>query len=363
MYKSASSSFFLGASTPGGFHSLFSYLHIPEEGWRLYIIKGGPGTGKSTLMKKVASAAAKRGLYHERIYCSSDPSSLDAVIIPSLKVSIADGTAPHVLEPQYPGISEITVDLGQFRDDRLLRKNSDRIIEITKENKFCHKKCTDFLYAAKSAENDTASIILSALKIERLHKFAEKLSEAKLTAVSDTEGQIHKRFLSGITPEGIVIFKDTVKEMCDNIYVLDDPYGSASCVILKILMLKAKEQGIDSIACYCPMSPDYKPEHVIFPSLSLGFYTANRYHTAEFSDAKHIDCRRFLNTDIISRHKNRIAFNNRSRDELLNEAVLQLKKAKSIHDELEKYYIEAMDFDKSSKFYERLISNEIFMNN
>ncbi len=360
MYKSASSSFFLGASTPGGFHSLFSYLHIPEEGWRLYIIKGGPGTGKSTLMKKVASAAAKRGLYHERIYCSSDPSSLDAVIIPSLKISIADGTSPHVLEPQYPGISEITVDLGQFRNDRLLRNNADKIIEITKENKFCHKKCTDFLYAAKSADNDTAGIILSALRIERLHKFAEKLSEARLTAVSDSEGRIHKRFLSGITPEGIVVFTDTMKEMCENIYVLDDPYSQASSVILRILMMKAKEQGIDSIACYCPMSPEYKPEHVIFPSLSLGFYTANRYHPDKFSEAKHIDCKRFLNTDIISRHKNRIAFNNRSRDELLNEAVLKLKKAKSIHDELEKYYIAAMDFDAAQKSADSLINNEIF---
>ena len=35
----------------------------------------------------------------EYILCSGDPDSLDAVIIPSLKLAWADGTAPHALEP------------------------------------------------------------------------------------------------------------------------------------------------------------------------------------------------------------------------------------------------------------------------
>lgn len=355
MYKCASSSFFLGASTPTGFYSLFSGLHCPEEGWKLYIIKGGPGTGKSTLMKRVAREAEKRGLYYEKIFCSSDPDSLDAVIIPSLKISIADGTAPHVIEPTYPGISEVTLDLASFRNDDILCENSRKIIELTKENKLCHKKCTDFLYAAKGVDNDTASIILSALRIERLHKFSEKLAQVKLTAFSDNKAKAQKRFLSAITPGGFAVLRDTISDMCENIYVLDDPWGHAAAVILKVLSIKAKEQGIDSIMCCCPMSPEYKPEHLIFPGLSLGFYTANRYHPDDFTAAKHIDCKRFLNTDVISKHKNRIAFNNRSRDELLNEAIRNLSKAKSLHDELEKYYGNAMNFCAVAAYSEEII--------
>lgn len=355
MYKCPSSSFFMGASSPSGFCSLFSGLHYPEKGWRLYIIKGGPGTGKSTLMKKAAAEAEKRGLYFEKIFCSSDPSSLDAVIIPSLKISIADGTSPHVIEPQYPGVSEITLDLGQFRNDEKLNESRDKIIELTKENKAKHKKCTDFLFAAGSVDSDTASIILSALKIERLHKFAEKLSEVKLRAFSDSVPVTAKRFLSALTSEGYVVFRDTLSGICEDIYVLDDPYGHAAAVILKVLSIKAREQGIDSIICHCPMSPEYKVEHLIFPDLSLGFYTSNRYHPDDFGNAKHIDCKRFLNTDILSRHKNRIAFNNRSKDELLCEALNNLSKAKSVHDELEKYYINAMDFTSLAQFSDNFI--------
>ena len=48
--KSAS---FLGANTPKGFVSLFDELYNPYDNTDAYIIKGGPGTGKSTLMKSV----------------------------------------------------------------------------------------------------------------------------------------------------------------------------------------------------------------------------------------------------------------------------------------------------------------------
>lgn len=355
MYMVSSSSFFLGASAPTGFHSLFSELHSPENGWTLYILKGGPGTGKSTLMKKIAAECERRGHYYERIYCSSDPKSLDAVIIPSLKISIADGTAPHVLEPKYPGISEKLIDLGTFRDDGILIKNRERIIELTKENSAQHKSCTAFLAAAKSAANDNTAVALSALRIARVHKFAEKLAGAKLKSGTDTKVQLKKRFLSGFTPEGLVMFRESFSELCEERIVLTDSFGCASSVIIKILALKAAELGIQGMICYCPMSPEMKPEHLIFPELSLGFYTANRHHPDDFGKTLGIDCKRLYDSDILSRHKNRIAFNNRSKDELITEAINKLAAAKSIHDELEKYYIEATDFDKMAEYTEKLI--------
>ncbi len=355
-----SSSFFLGANTPVGFYSLFSELYDADKGWRMYIIKGGPGTGKSTFMKKAAAECDRRGLYCERIFCSSDPKSLDAVIIPSLKVSIADGTAPHTLEPKYPGAVEITLDFGQFRNDRLLSEEREAIIEKTKENSYHHKKCIDFMSAARVAENDTLAVALSAMRIERLHKFAERLAENKLKAVGDARGNVSKRFLSAVTPEGFTVFSDTLCSLCENRVVLKDSFGCASGVIIKLLALKAAEQGLDCIVCYCPMSPEYSAEHLIIPSLSLGFFTANSHHPADFSVSQQIDCMRFYDSDILSRHKNRIAFNKRSCDELLRGAVEKLKSAKVTHDALEQYYIRAMDYERLAVYCEEVI-DEIFL--
>ena len=51
--------YFLGANSPAGFYSLYSELLSPETANAIYILKGGPGCGKSTLMRRVAQQAAQ----------------------------------------------------------------------------------------------------------------------------------------------------------------------------------------------------------------------------------------------------------------------------------------------------------------
>ena len=53
--------YFAAANTEKGFCSLFGEIFAPEELSWLYIIKGGPGTGKSTFMRGVGEAARERG--------------------------------------------------------------------------------------------------------------------------------------------------------------------------------------------------------------------------------------------------------------------------------------------------------------
>ena len=43
--------YFLGANSPTGFYSLYPELIQPERARTIYILKGGPGCGKSTLMR------------------------------------------------------------------------------------------------------------------------------------------------------------------------------------------------------------------------------------------------------------------------------------------------------------------------
>ena len=88
--------FFLGANSSDGFVSRFESAYSPDGRWRCYIIKGGPGTGKSTFIRRIISAMAEQGEKIEIIPCSSDPSSLDAAIFPDKKIAVFDGTAPHV---------------------------------------------------------------------------------------------------------------------------------------------------------------------------------------------------------------------------------------------------------------------------
>ncbi|MEG0824825.1 MAG: hypothetical protein RSG86_03640 [Oscillospiraceae bacterium] len=87
--------YFLGANSPSGFVSLYDALLPRESAAAIYYLKGGPGCGKSTLMRAVGRRAHDAGLDTEYILCSGDPDSLDGIVIPALGIAVADGTAPH----------------------------------------------------------------------------------------------------------------------------------------------------------------------------------------------------------------------------------------------------------------------------
>ena len=84
--KNEFSKCFLAANSGEGFVSYFSDCYNYADGWRAYIIKGGPGTGKSSFMKYVTAKAQERGYDIELCPCSSDPDSLDGVIIKEIKM-------------------------------------------------------------------------------------------------------------------------------------------------------------------------------------------------------------------------------------------------------------------------------------
>lgn len=137
--------FFLGANTPGGFVGYIDDLYDAKDGWQAYIIKSGPGTGKSSLMRAVLDKLTDLGQEAEVICCSSDPNSLDGVLFPAMKMCILDGTAPHVIEPSYWGAVEQIIPLASCMDTALLHRQAPAVIAATDANKAMHARCRKFL--------------------------------------------------------------------------------------------------------------------------------------------------------------------------------------------------------------------------
>ena len=88
--------YFLGGNTAFGFRG-FHDAEIARAD-RAILLKGGPGTGKSSLMKRIAREAAERGMDTEMWMCSGDPSSADGVYIKDLDTVVADATSPHAVD-------------------------------------------------------------------------------------------------------------------------------------------------------------------------------------------------------------------------------------------------------------------------
>lgn len=89
---------FFGASTPDG--SVNYIDNLTENLSARYFIKGRPGTGKSTFLKRLVKCANEKGFDTEIYYCSFDKDSLDMVIVPKLSFCVFDSTAPHEMFPK-----------------------------------------------------------------------------------------------------------------------------------------------------------------------------------------------------------------------------------------------------------------------
>ncbi len=132
--------YFLGANSAFGFHSCYDTFCRPSDGDFLHVIKGGPGCGKSSFMRKIGKAAEEAGLQVEYVLCSGDPDSVDGVYLPERKLGYVDGTAPHTIDVPYPGVYGSYLDLGQFYDCSALQCKAETIVQLNTEYKSLYKK-------------------------------------------------------------------------------------------------------------------------------------------------------------------------------------------------------------------------------
>ena len=264
--------FFLGSCTPRGFSTFASEL--AEECGAVDYIKGGSGCGKSTFLRRIADEAAARGLEVWRFLCSSDPQSLDAVVLPSLGRGWVDATAPHVLEPTLCAGREGYVDFGAFYDRAGIARVEPELRRRKRENAAQYPLVTACLAAADRLL-DPARAMWEEPRCRRdLEELAGCLA---LTALrpSGRQGRVRRRFLSAVTPEGLSFCTETAAAVCGRVYVLEDSYGLAPALLQRVLE-QALQLGQTCLVCYTPLQPDGAPAHLLVPGAGAAFVRAVR---------------------------------------------------------------------------------------
>lgn len=344
--------YFMGYSTPNGFTT---HLRDDIESGKFttYIIKGGPGTGKSSMMKKIASELSDLD-EPEIYYCSSDPSSLDAVLFDNLKVIIADGTAPHVIEPTYPGAREVLVDLGECWDLSSLISDKDGIIDSTNRNQKYHLLAKKYLSAIISVNEDITSIGDCALDISKLDSYCERLSSKLFPKkkIPDDQGKIRFKQMTAFTPDGVITLANNFDGL--KVYKVDDECFAVTDKLLKQLAEYSCDNGYDVIISKNVFLSGSVYQHLIIPEIETAFVSGI---SDEISNVTKINAMRFYDRDILKDKHKRLMFDKGIVSELTDEMIFALKTAKDIHDELECYYIKAMNFDKVNETSQKLIEH------
>lgn len=340
--------YFLGANAPSGFYSLYSQLLPLPHAQSIYLLKGGPGCGKSTFLRQVARAAEQNSLRVEYILCSGDPDSLDAIVIPSLRVALADATAPHVLEPNCPGAVDCYVDLGQCYDRSALKKLRFEIHAATDGYKQCYQRAYRCLNAAGTLCEDIRGTVLTDTAQQWLTRRARSVLHRELRAHRrERIGQVKQRFLNAVTHKGYLSLYDTALAQCPTVYELQDNYGLSHELLLPLLT-GAVELGLDVVACPDPMAPD-RLLHLLIPETGTAFLSSTPSAVFPDTPKRRIRLDSGCDTSLLRLNRTRLRFAKKVSASLIDEAVSSLAQAKSMHDELEAIYNPYVDFDRVSR--------------
>ena len=360
--------FFPGNNTPLGFFSYYKYVLGQREANRIICIKGGPGTGKSTFLRKIALHFVQQGEDIDYLHCSADEDSLDGIILKEKKIALIDGTSPHTIDPITPGAVDKIINLGEFWNEEGISVNKAEIIDLNEETSRWYRIAYNYLNAAKSVYRSIEEIYNNAAQASEIYRLVADIigKEYGNIDISLHPGRKKKFFASAITATGVVHYIPSLLSSMRTVYMVNNPIGFSNNSFMEIISEGAIYRGLDVECYYCPMCPDEKIEHIIIPKLNLAFVTMNEYHDIEpweISDLWEndqeiilIDMNDYMKSCNIEKNKDLIATLKEEFDILLNKTFTNLNKAKETHMLVEGMYIPNMNFTQVSNLVQNTIA-------
>lgn len=347
---------FPGGNTSLGFFSYYGSILPQEEADRIFILKGGPGVGKSTFMRRIGEIMSEKGYDVELLHCSSDNCSLDGIHIPALKTAFIDGTSPHVVDPKSPGAVDEILYFGDFWDEAGLRARKREIVETNKEIAYIFSQAYQYLKAAAAIYEGNAAIYQKALDSSKLNACAARLVFELFGAGAGAAGDGKERalFASALTPNGYCHYLDSVLT-AGRVYELRGGLGTGEHRILDKVKAAAVERGYDVEAFYCALHP-HKPEHLVIPALNAAVTTSNGYHSSTVPKCFSANIQDFMKPEVLERYGEDLRQNTEEFERLMSIALQTIKKAKTLHDYLETLYVPHIRFEEIDLLFEKTIN-------
>ncbi len=326
--------YFAASNTAKGFVSYFDE-NFRGRADRCYIIKGGPGTGKSRLMHEMADAFLQAGGEVEYYYCSSDPSSLDGLYVTcdGYSIAVMDGTAPHAEDISSPGTEDNLIDLGRFWDSRILRSCKNEIDSLVRKKKTAYASAYRALSAYGTLTEAADTLALEAVDVAAISDECAKIAR-------DMRGEGFLRTpISAVGMKGMVSF-DSFSESAQLALSIIDSRGYGISHIYFDSLVRAVGTG--------RVAP-----HPIIPSrycaiLAGGVSITERQPLS--ADDKALDVAEFVDRSVYLEQKERIEHLRSLADGSLGEALGFFAEAGEAHMKIEEIFISAMNFAEKEAY-------------
>ncbi len=333
---------FAAANSGKGFFSFYKDVFDRRGLERRYLIKGGPGTGKSYLLRSVAEYAHAKGKAVEYYRCSSDPDSLDGIVIDE-RIAVLDATAPHSVEPELPGARDEIVNLGAFWDADALAVHAEEIAALTEKKSECYRRAYRFLAACDHLYADNRALILPHVRHAKLQGAVAR----RLECIPRGRGySLLPGLCDAIGMKGRVHL-DSYEQWAKKLYVIEDHHDTGA-LFLRALLTRGMEKE-------CAMRVSYHPIHVGEPDAVYFCDTGDCFVIAngELPEGKsmtRINMKRFVDAEGVREVRSKLRMNGRMYEALLGSAEEALGEAGKHHFDLERIYAAGMDFDAENRF-------------
>lgn len=328
--------YFASSNTSAGFVSLFGEVFSPEKLERIYIIKGAPGSGKSTFMKKLCERARAEGFDTELYYCSADARSLDGIIIKQLATAVLDGTAPHVTDPVYPGAVESVVSFFDAFDTDGLSENADTVKRLMKGISGMYRDVYALLGSAGTMKRGALRALEPAYNQGKALKCIKKLINGR----DMVKGKRTVRYVHAYGTRGESVFDIR----CGEKLTVSSNRGAGE------LFLRDLSRELDARGCAYTFFPD-----PVVPELPEAVRAGNTcFCAARGKEDININTARFLNRETLRAASGDVKLMSKLSASSLGAAVGTLEKIGRAHDLLEEIYARYTDFGVIDAIYGRL---------
>ena len=329
--------YFLASNSKNGFVNYFPSVFNREKCKRIYVIKGGAGTGKSRFMKDIGEYAEGLGMNGRYYYCSSDASSLDGVFIEELGIGILDGTAPHVYEPVMPGAFDEIVNLGEFWDSDKLSRGFAKISELVMMKSKAYKRAYAILSSLGYVTNARNGLLDGVVSRKKIRGAVKRLLH-NLPNSNDNAVEIGLCRSVGMDGRSML---DTYEENADVLYSVNDFHGT-SRIFLDEVRHEADKRSMSYTVSYSPVMND-EIDAILLKDSGVAF-------TLSDDGKKKINMSRFVDANAFKECRDEVKFFEREIRALSALADNTFKKVREAHFSLEEIYSDAMDFSKKEEF-------------
>lgn len=341
---------FPAANSGDGFYSYFNYM-IGKNPKKVYVIKGGPGSGKSSFMKKISDEMVNLGFHVENHHCSFDTDSLDGLVIPKLKTIFLDGTGVHAIEPMYPGVVGEILNFTSYWDAQIILKNKDNIVETKDSISSLIKRAYKYFNGAKVINEATEEVFERYLKRREFYKSVDEYID-KLNLKNTGKLSIQRHFFArALSSNGVVDFHSNLLENLKIIYIESD-FLKGSSDFIKEIGNEAMRKGFDLEYYHNPLNPFFI-DTLIINNLKIAITSSSKVKDNCYEK---ILMKELLDENKVKSHYDQIKEDNIQMNNLMEIGMNTLKEAKDLHMTLESYYVDGMDFHKLTKLRESIIN-------